>query len=39
MIVWNKALGKPAPFGQNKPVAFSDTEDSQHLTFMAFDVL
>jgi len=39
MIVWDKALDKPAPFGQNKPVALSDTEGSQHLTYMAFDVL
>lgn len=39
MIVWDETLGKPAPFGHNKPVALSDSEGTQHLTYMVFDVL
>ena len=39
MIVWDEATKRPAPFGQNKPVALADMESNQHLTYMVFDIL
>jgi DNA ligase-4 len=39
MIVWDEATKRPAPFGQNKPVALADMESDQHLTYMVFDIL
>ena len=39
MIVWDETQGRPAPFGQNKPVALAEYEGDQHLAYMVFDIL